>query len=95
MLTDLGRPGPSGTATVPLLTTATLTVIVIVMQTTDEALASLKEPGARRKKAIAAARRAEAELRPLIGPALAAGATQQMVRDLTGLSINTIKLWAH
>jgi hypothetical protein len=61
--------------------------------TQEQAEQALAGPGGRRLDAIAAQLVAEEELRPLIRPALATGIGLRRARELTGLSVTTLRMW--
>ena len=63
------------------------------IKTAEEAEAALSGPGQRRKAGVAMQLEAEEELRPLIAPALATGIGLRRVRELTGVSITTLRIW--
>lgn len=61
--------------------------------TREQAESVLAEPGRRRREALALLAAVDAELRPLIRPALATGIGLARVREITGLSVTTLRLW--
>jgi hypothetical protein len=67
----------------------------LIEQQRADALAALVEPGRRRREAITITQAAEDELRPLVATAVQVNATYRRIRELTGLSLDTIGTWAH
>jgi DNA-directed RNA polymerase specialized sigma24 family protein len=67
----------------------------LIEQRRASALAALVEPGGRRKAATSATQNADEELRPLVVTAVKAGCSYRRIRELTGLSLDTISAWAH
>lgn len=61
--------------------------------TREETTQALKRAGSRRLKAIGVQRAAEAEIRPLLPAASEQGVPLRVLRELTGLSVSTIRLW--
>ncbi|MGV9907610.1 hypothetical protein ACWDU8_34895 [Streptomyces sp. NPDC003388] len=61
--------------------------------TKEETAKELKRLGSRRRKAIEAQKAAEAEIRPLLPVAIEEGIPLRTLRDMTGLSVGTIRLW--
>jgi hypothetical protein len=62
--------------------------------TKEETARELKRLGARRRKAIESQRATETDMRPLLPQAVQDGIPLRTIRELTGLSVNTIRLWA-
>jgi hypothetical protein len=66
----------------------------MIEQQQADALAALIEPGRRRRAAVTTAADADAELHPLVVAAVRAGCSYRRIRQLTGLSLDTIGAWA-
>jgi hypothetical protein len=67
----------------------------LIEQRRADALAALVAPGRKRKEGIAVTQAAEDELRPLVATAVQVNAPYRRIRELTGLSLDTIGTWAH
>jgi hypothetical protein len=61
--------------------------------TKEDTARELKRLGDRRRKAIEAKRAAEDDMRPLLPVAVREGIPFRTLREMTGLSVNTIRLW--
>ena len=66
----------------------------LIEQRRADALAALIEPGRQRRAATTSTRTADETLHPLVIAAVDAGCSYRRIRDVTGLSLDTIGTWA-